>query len=647
MLVVSISMATADNFASAAQANELAAPQATNSVISSAANTTDTNSTSTLPHTNLNASDFNVPIIPATPLTAPGPRITYSPSDLLTNGSPNLPLGSGNQLFNVTSASSYVVTSIDSISQNQMFASSCQTSPCPSFNSFTSPKWGNHYCTSSSTCSVTTSNTRGDLLVVSGSCPGSLSGTNPFTDSLGDTISVATSPSISGEQVGIAYSVLTSSGSNTITLHCSTSGTIGIEFEDITGLGTSINLLSSTGTCTSGCTASIKTSTSITVPRGTNYFAVGVAYASSGSGLATPGAGFTLNEPLYNPLQAAEYSTTVGSSTNFPITDQVTPSQWLDAGVLFVENEQFSYQLNMDIPNCSSCIPTTHNFLSQSTMQFDLVDNYCYAKNGPQYTFTCNSADLAGDSFKWTIQFTSNYFSSTSLYINSALLATWTSVQIFGCSSCASMTDAYLQSVWVGWGGSGQMQGGYANFYDGQGTMQYSGLSPMSCTPSCSGGWQVTGETSNNQFSNPTLSNGVWSQSYYAATVTQVLTGTGHSGNAQIINPSYVIGIPDGSSAEYVATTSGTLAQTFTNFGGTPASYSGHLAIYGYAYTPSSEVAVYCGTTLVYDGYWSSASDQPAWVVIGSVSNCQQLVVDGKDNGSPTNVYIDALSLYN
>ncbi|MGH2638897.1 MAG: hypothetical protein ACRDF4_06405 [Rhabdochlamydiaceae bacterium] len=648
-LIFSISVPTIQVNGYASRVGNFANPSSDGS-IALAGDSTATNSTYGLPHTNLNASDFNVPTFPAVPVTTPGTFLTpngvlarnvTSPTDTIASGSPNLPIGSGNQIFNITSASSYVKTSLSSISDNQMLASSCHTSPCTSFNSFASPQWSDNYCTSSSSCTVISVNTPGDLLIASGSCPSSVSS---FTDSLGDQFTTSISSSVSSVGVAIAYSILTSSGSNTITMRCGSSGTIGIEYGEVNGFGTSFDTFNSTGTCTSGCSASLHTSSSVTIPAGTNYFAVGVAYASPGYGLATPGSGFTANEPLYNPLQASEYSTSVGSSTNFPITDATTPSVWIDAGVVFVENKQFSYQLNMVIPNCSGCTPTQHNFMSQSVMEFDLVRNYCYANNAHVVSFSCSQADQSGDYFEWTIQSSSNYFTSTSLYLNGNLLYTWTSSQIFGCSSCASMTDAYLQSVWVGWGSYQQQYGTYANFYDGQGTMTYSGVSLGNFGPGGTG-WVVTGETSNNQFSTPTLSGGLYSQTSYAATVGQTLLGYSTCSGSTLNNPSDILGVPDGLSADYIALSSGGCAQTSSDFGGTPSTYAGNLAIYGYSDGLSSSLDVYCGTSLVFSGSWTtSVSNQPSWIRIGSVSSCQGVTID---TVYQAHIYIDALSLYN
>ena len=522
-----------------------------------------------------------------------------------------------------------------------MFGSSCHSSPCSSFAGLT--LWGNYFCTSSTSCSVTSANTAGYLLIVSGSCPSSLP-TKPFSDTLGDSYTMVVNPSISGEQVGMAYSVLTSSGSNSITISCNGTGTIGIEWEEVSGLGTSFDVLTSTGTCTSGCTKSMSTASSVTIPLGADYFAVGVEYASPGSSTSTPGSGFTFNDPLYNQFQAAEYSASAGSSTNFPMTDGATPTQWIDGGAVFVANEAFSNQFNVEFPSLNG------GFFSQSMMEFDLATNYCYANvnNNHLVPFTCSQADQSSDYFEWTISSTSNYFTSTSLYLDGSLLYTWSSQTAFGCSSCASMTDTYAQSVWVGWGTTAAQDGTFATFYDGQGTMQYSGMSLFNCYPNPGCGLIVTGESSNNIFSSPTYSSGLYSQTYYAATVGQVLNSYSTMLSGQILNPSYQLGIPDGKSAEFIGSTSGSGASTSDSLGGTPSSYSGQLAVYGYSYNANSEVSVYCGTSLVYNGDWSSSStNQPVWIHIGEVSSCPTVIIYAVDQGSPVNIYVDALSLYN
>ncbi|MGI0091329.1 MAG: hypothetical protein ACREBS_06435, partial [Nitrososphaerales archaeon] len=359
---------------------------------------------------------------------------------------------------------------------------------------------------------------------------------------------------------------------------------------------------------------------------------------------------FTFNDPLYNAFQAAEYSTTLGSSTNFPMTDAVTPSIWIDGRALFVASVHLSYQFNVEFPTFRDA---THpnGFFFQSTLELDLTDNTCYANNGFVVTFNCSLADQSGDNFEWTIEYSpsNNYFTSTELYLDGSLVHSWDSQTIFGCSSCASMKDTCAQSVWVGWGqsfsdGSLLQDGSYANFYDGQGSMQLGGMSLFNLGPGGTS-FTVTRETSNVQFTTPTYSNGVFSQTYYAGTVAQVLDGYSACSGSQINNPSYVIGIPDGHSAEYNALNSGGCAQTSTSFGGTPAAYSGNLAIYGYSYGLSSFVDIYCGTALVFSGSWSTSdSDQPAWIDIGLVSDCQGVTVDALYQ---SHVYVNALSLYN
>jgi hypothetical protein len=200
------------------------------------------------------------------------------------------------------------------------------------------------YCTGSTSCSVTMpSVSTYNLVVASGSCTGLVVG---FTDNGGLTFTNDASPTLPTVQVDVAHSYsAVSGGSLTVTLNCNSSGPIGIELEDVSGI-VSPTVSTGVGVCTTSCTSNMATSRVAFSPgSGDNYFAIGVAYAKPGSSTSTPGTGFAFDgnqktdspcDPLCNPLQVAEYSTAVSSPTTFIMTDGATPTQWVEGGVVFV-----------------------------------------------------------------------------------------------------------------------------------------------------------------------------------------------------------------------------------------------------------------------------------------------------------------------
>ncbi len=77
-----------------------------------------------------------------------------------------------------------------------------------------------------------------------------------------------------------------------------------------------------------------------------DYIAVGVDYATPGSGSSTAGANYTENLGHSDFLQASEYSTNGSSPTTFPMSDSVEPTSWIDAGVVYTSDPQLIVTTN-------------------------------------------------------------------------------------------------------------------------------------------------------------------------------------------------------------------------------------------------------------------------------------------------------------
>lgn len=320
----------------------------------------------------------------------------------------------------------------------------------------------------------------------------------------------------------------------------------------------------------------------------------------------------------------------------------------------------FSYQFNVEFPTFNN----SQGFFFQSVVEFDLnsTGNNCHANNGGNsYYFSCGLANSYGDYFEWTISSSGGYFVSTSFILNGQTDYTAGSQQIFGCTSCAKMLDAYAQSVWVGWGSTDTLNGIYANFYEGQGLMEYSGMSPYSCTSNCVNSEVVTAETSNMQYTTPTLSNGIYSQNFLAGTVASTYVASGTYGSGTVSNPGDVLGVPDGYSANIHGPNYGDGGYIKAEFQVTSTgytSYSGFIVVDGYSYSNGggayySHVYVDVssdGSTYqqVYAATWNpSSTNKPTWINIASVSNAKYVEIIAKDdNGYSANVYVDSISLY-
>lgn len=191
------------------------------------------------------------------------------------------------------------------------------------------------YCTGATTCSAIGSVTSGDEIIVAFENAGSGS----LSDSLGFTYGgIGYSATGITEQVHVNYARATSSGPDTFTVSASSSGTIAIEAFDITNLPAGFTTSYKTGHCGSSCGTGLSTA-SLTTP----YSSFGIAslFASPGSGSypncgGTAGSGFYLACGTFNPWTGSESRTfTAYGSTNFPATDNTTPSQWIELGMVF------------------------------------------------------------------------------------------------------------------------------------------------------------------------------------------------------------------------------------------------------------------------------------------------------------------------
>jgi hypothetical protein len=213
------------------------------------------------------------------------------------------------------------------------------------------------------------------------------------------------------------------------------------------------------------------------------------------------------------------------------------------------------------------------------------------------------------------------------------------------------MTDAYAQTVFVGAFSPSLI---YANMYSGGGFVSYSGATRLTihCMGSCL--LSTTGEYSNTEYtaipasvtsSNQTFDAGVFN-AYYL----------GSSGS--ISNATYIVGGPDGNSAQLKALSSGTTACVEGEFETGGPLVNGTIAIYGYSSTSSSNVTVSVsssggsctsgsGWTTVHTGIWNSST--PQWIPVGSVSKITFIRIVATYAGSGTggaDIYVDSVSAF-
>jgi hypothetical protein len=203
----------------------------------------------------------------------------------------------------------------------------------PSYSNLTSG-----YCTTSTTCSLSSvSVTAGDVIVVAAQVP---SGSISVSDSGNTWTTVDTDDDTSGDIVGVFYATASSTGSDTIEIHGSVSGTMAGEVYQVSGLSAGWSTSYSATQCTSLCMSSISTGAlSFTQPS----FLIGSVFASPGSSSSSHGSNFRLTIAHSNSLDAAEigvsepYGMTPGDPNTFALTDGSTPSNWVDLGVAFQE----------------------------------------------------------------------------------------------------------------------------------------------------------------------------------------------------------------------------------------------------------------------------------------------------------------------
>ena len=125
--------------------------------------------------------------------------------------------------------------------------------------------------------------------------------------------------------------------SDTFSVVCSRkSPVITMEFEEVQGLGSDFAVSTASGTCTFLCNSSIYTLSPVTLPAPGDYFAVGAAFATPGCNCTLAGEGFNINVVYSDFFQSTEYSNALKSSTDFPMTDEATPNEWIDGGVVYV-----------------------------------------------------------------------------------------------------------------------------------------------------------------------------------------------------------------------------------------------------------------------------------------------------------------------
>jgi hypothetical protein len=319
----------------------------------------------------------------------------------------------------------------------------------------------------------------------------------------------------------------------------------------------------------------------------------------------------------------------------------------------------FSYQFNAYFPLFSN----SNLRFWQDVVEFDLNTGSCYAQTGTinPYTFNCDSADTEGEYFSWVWYFNAqqNYFLQTEFFLNGQEVYEATSQQMFGCSACAFLQDTYGESVWVGWGETTNQNGAYANFYSGQGQMVYNGLSSFVYGPGGTG-VTFTYETSNIQYTIPTLSSGTYTQNYVLGSLgySYVASGSGTWGHGTLSDPNYILGAPDGLYTQLYGGNQGDGAYIEVELQPGYNSYNGTLVIDGYSYNNGvnayySPVTVNVSTDGVhwseaYAGTWDpSSSNSPAWTYIGrSVSDVNYVRIGAKDTLDSADVYIDAISLY-
>lgn len=217
------------------------------------------------------------------------------------------------------------------------FGYSCSTSTCAvaqenAFLATGTPSFSNvggslHYCTSTTSCSLTGTVTAGHVVAVA--MQGPSGGSVGVKDNYYSSYSGQSTGGGTSEAVGVFYVKALGSGSysDTITATDTVSGTIALEAWDVSGVPSGWTASSAvTGSCTSSCSSTLSTSS---LEFQQSAFLIASAFASPGSSSSTPGPGFSLIFGTYNALRAGEVGTSTSSSgvsnpTNFQLNDAVT-----------------------------------------------------------------------------------------------------------------------------------------------------------------------------------------------------------------------------------------------------------------------------------------------------------------------------------
>ena len=210
----------------------------------------------------------------------------------------------------------------------------------------------NNFCTTSTSCTLTASVTKYDLLIIATQSPSGSSPAVYLTDSSSNSwTTLVTYTGGTAETVDLFSANASATGSDTFTVHDSVSGTMALEGYEASGSAAYSTYVSSSNSCTSSCSTSIHTATSGFLQ---SAFLVTSVYAAPGSGGAA-GSSFNLNQATSNSFRAAEegvstYSSGPTDPTTFPITDGATPTSWVEVGVSFAEPSYTSVDESFTVP---------------------------------------------------------------------------------------------------------------------------------------------------------------------------------------------------------------------------------------------------------------------------------------------------------
>jgi hypothetical protein len=325
--------------------------------------------------------------------------------------------------------------------------------------------------------------------------------------------------------------------------------------------------------------------------------------------------------------------------------------------------DEFDYcgnasSINYTTDGKPSCAP----FMMQATIEFD-ANGTCKAvpqggpasypapKVTPAASFDCSDITAPGADFEWILTNSSGYFTSIQLKVNGTPIDTWNASSIFDVTHWpgdVNMTWAYAESTFAG-PGNAEL---YGNFYAGGGYVTYSGTEAITGHWGW-GGLEITGEYSNVQYTTIPASVRSSNQTYEAGAF--LSSYVGYSG--LVTTPSSIVGPPSGAYAQLEATTSGSTACVEGSFDVGRPPINGTIAIYGYSYSPSSNITVYVSNskgscsagswTKLNESMWTAGS--PQWLAMGSVTNAEYVKIVAADAGSDAggaNIFVYSVSAF-